>query len=368
MLLAQVVVEPRGEGAAEQRVHHLVRGVGRIRPGRPDAAEPERRLRGVLLVDEPHRAARELPRRGQRLWRRDRGRRLPGPEGLLEQRQDGSGDVAHDDERRGTGLVARRVEAAQLRDREGRDLRRVARAGHPVTVARAEHRLGQRARGDGAGLVAGLQQVGEGLLAQALQLGLGEVRPQRDVRHQRERFVEADERHPQRHRRRVPGRAGPEGRTQEVDGVGERERVLAGSTFVEHVRGQRRKPLASGRIGGRTRAQHEDRLDDRDLVHAHQQHREAVREREPLGRGQLERAHRPGLRGAAAVGLGQERCRGQQPGRGEGEPAGDVPGAHRATSCTPSSFFPSGTTEIKTRPGPRKRAAAACTSFGASAR
>ncbi len=129
-----------------------------------------------------------------------------------------------------------------------------------------------------------------------------EVRPQRDVRHQRERLVEPGDRDPQAHRRDVPRRAGADRRAQEVDRVGQRERVLAAGALVEHVGGHRREALAARGIGDGARAQHEDHLDHRHLVHADEHHADAVRQLEPLDGRQLER-----LRGgrASAGGCGR---------------------------------------------------------------
>ncbi len=260
------------------------------------------------------------------------------------------------------------MERAQVGGRERGDLLGAAGLRLAVAVRGAEDGLRQRVRRDGAGLVAGLEQVGERFLAQPLELGFREVRPQGHVRHQRERLVEPGDRDPQAHRRDVPRRAGADRRAQEVDRVGQRERVLAAGALVEHVGGHRRETLAAGGVGDGARAQHEDHLDHRHLVHADEHHADAVRQLEPLDGRQLERLHRTGLRRVAAVRLRQERRGGEQGGRDERRGAYGEPGAHFVTSATASSFLPSGTTEISTRPAPRNLKAAACTSLGASAR
>ncbi len=365
MLFAEVVVETRGERAAEQRVHDLGRRVAGNAPGRADGADADRRLRGARLVDQPHGPGLESDGRGHARRRRGGGRGAPRSERLLDERQDVAGHVAGDDEGRRRRDVARGVERPQIGDGERGDRGRVAPLGPAVAVGSPEHRLRQGARGDPAGHVAGLEEVGERLLAQAPKLALREVRPQRDVGHHRQGFGEARHGHAEAHDRRVPRGLRAELSAEEVDRVREGQRVSPVRPLVEHVRGRPGEALAAEGVGGRPGAHDEEHLDHGHLVHGHEQDADSVREREPLDGGQLQRLDGPRLRRGAAVGLGEEGG-GREHRDENGESQASA--VHRVTSATARSFFPSGTTETSTRPDPSQRDAAACTSLGESAR
>ena len=143
VLLAQVLVQPRRERAAEDRVQHLQREVVGRRARDADAADADLRLRGARLVDEVH-----LPR-GQLQARRSApapAPRLPRPStppnAALELADDRVGLHVADHDQRGTvGPVLRPVEGAEVVDREAADRRR--RPGERGAVAMlSEHDLG----------------------------------------------------------------------------------------------------------------------------------------------------------------------------------------------------------------------------------
>ncbi len=234
-------------------------------------------------------------------------------------------------------------------------------------MPRAEDGLRERARRDPAGLVAGLEEVGQGLLAQPREVTLREVRPEGDVRHQRQRLAQPCDRHAQADGRGVPAGARREPGAEEVHGVGEDESVLPARPFIQQVRGHGGEALPARGVGGRPRAHDEGDLHHRHLAHRHEKDGEAVGQREALHGGQYERAHGAGLRWGAAVRLGEELSRSEGNGRCGKSDADGLAGVHRFTSGTARSFFPVGTTDTTTLPEPRSRAAA-CTSVGPSAR
>ena len=180
--------------------------------------------------------------------------------------------------------------------------------GRAVPVRGAVQHAGERRRVDGGRVVARLQDAGQALLPQPLELVVRERRPERDVGHQRQRIGQPRDRHVQPHGRRVDAGRGGQVGAEEIDRVGELERRARAGALVEHRRRQRRDAELARRIVGAAAQHHEIDLRDRHLVQLDEPDRQAVRQLPLLDRRQLNRRRRAGLRRPRAVGrLGAER-------------------------------------------------------------
>src|SRR5262249_14138040 len=114
-LLTQVLIEPRGERAAEDRVQHLERRVFLRRAWHADPADADLRLGSARLVDQIDLSSRQLRRiddvRARTWWTIA----APAAKRLLHERHDaGGGDVANDNQCRVVGPIVRRIERAEI--------------------------------------------------------------------------------------------------------------------------------------------------------------------------------------------------------------------------------------------------------------
>ena len=141
MHFAEVVVQPRGERVAQDRVEHAQREVVGRGSRHADPADPDLRLRRARLVDQEDLARGELRRvSGHRGLRA--GRAFPSGQRLFELRHDRvGGDVAGDDQRRVRRPVLRRVERLEIRGGDRLERRGGADGRGAVAVLRAEHQL-----------------------------------------------------------------------------------------------------------------------------------------------------------------------------------------------------------------------------------
>ena len=117
-------------------------------------------------------------------------------------------------------------------------------------------------------IVLGLEQRRQPLVAKAFQLGFREGRARDDVGHDRQRVGEPRDRHVQVDVGGVGGAGGRELRAEEVDRVGDLERVARAGPFVEHVGGQARQAELVRGIGGDAGADRQLEVHGRHLVDA----------------------------------------------------------------------------------------------------
>jgi hypothetical protein len=181
------------------------------------------------------------------------------------------------------------------------------------------------------GIVLRFEQRRQALLAQPLQLGLGKRRPRHDVGHDRQRGGQARHGHVQIDVRRVGCGARAQVGAEEVDRVRDPEGIPRPGAFVEHVGGQAGQAEPAGRIRRDAGAQRELQVHGRHLVHAHDPHREAVRERPLLDRRQVQRRRRTDGRRLRTVG---RLLRRDERGGGHGKEAGELHFLGSTTSST----------------------------------
>ena len=215
-------------------------------------------------------------------------------------------------------------------------------------------------------LVAGLEQSVSASLRTRSRSSSAKSRPQRDVREQRS----ASSNRASGTRRRTVETSHAVPACASRPGSRSRRRTRARRGRRRPRRACRRSSPRTAPGGGVGAAPARSRGSRRPAgrVHARRAAPHAVRSLSPRRAAARTASPARASAGGCGRGLRQERCCGQQGGRGERRGANDELGAHFVTSATASSFLPSGTTEISTRPAPRNLKAAACTSLGASAR
>ena len=257
-----------------QHVQGDVVGGGPRHADQPDA---DLRLCSAGLVDDE-----DLPLAGLRCdpGRERRGRgpgRLPGAEALIGERtQHRRGDVADHDQHRVVRPVVAAVEGAQLVDAERFQRRLGAARGGPVAMLGAEEQPREGDPGQRRRIVAGLQQRGQPLGLQPVELLRREVGSERHLGEQAERVGQLRRRRVHPHDRGIEGCAGGQLRAQELDFVGQRERGLAGGAFVEHRRGHAGGAELARHVGAGARQHHQVGLHQRHLVVLEQPHPQAV--------------------------------------------------------------------------------------------
>ena len=197
-------------------------------------------------------------------WDTRSGRRGPAAEQALRHRRDvEAGEVAADDER-GRGRVHAPFPGRTERGRvEGRDGRLQA-AGRPVVrrVGRVD-RVDERLLGATPRVRPRLEDIVEPLVAQALDLRVGERRPADHLGQQLDGGLEALARDLDAGRHRVPARLGVEGRTESLGGLDEGDRVVVLGPLGQGPGGQDGRPGGLGRLVDRAVPEHERGGDER---------------------------------------------------------------------------------------------------------
>ena len=153
-----------------------------------------------------------------------------------------------------------------------------------VAVCRAEHESRERHRRDALRLVAGLEQRGQPLLPQTVEVGVRKRRPQDDIGHHRQRVGQARHGDVHPHGRGVESARGRERRAEKLNGVGNLQRGSRARAFVEHRGGKARQAELAGRVVPAARADDEVHLHERHLVVLDHPHRQPVGERPLLYR------------------------------------------------------------------------------------
>ena len=167
MFLSQVLIEPRGERAAEDRVQHLEPGVvgGRSRHAHP--ANANLRLRRFRFVDDVDLARLELRRVRHFGNERRHAVGLPRSERLLEHRHRRRRRGVADDEERGVvRTIVRAVERLEIGHGERLDRRRQSVCRRAVAMRRTKNDARKRELDERRRVVARLQQSGQPLLLQ----------------------------------------------------------------------------------------------------------------------------------------------------------------------------------------------------------
>jgi hypothetical protein len=223
---------------------------------------------------------------------------------------------------------------------------------------RAEHGAIEGGDDDRRGVVFGLLEQRQPLLAQPVQLARIKGRAERDVRHQRQRVRQPRDRHVQPDGRRVEAAAGRQLGAEKVDGVGERQRIARAGALIEHRRREAREPFLSGGIRRASGADDEIDLRDGHFVQLDDPDRQAVRELALLHGRQHQRRRGPRLRRRGAI-----------RDLGAGRPGRDRRAEDESRERGHGGVAPFEWTISSTRPAAgRKARIAACTSSGASAR
>jgi hypothetical protein len=291
------------------------------------------------------------------------------------------GDVADRDQRGVVRLEVRPVEPLQVgaRDRLHRLLRPGERPAVGVLHAVEDHRVGTV--GDRRPAVLQLNELGETLLADAVELLGREGGAQHDVGHERERAVELRGRRVQRHARGVPPAPGVQRDAEERLLVGDLERGAGGRSLVEQGGREVGDPGAIGRVALAARAEEEDKVGERQLVVLDHEELEPVRElarhhRRKRQRRRSAEPRRPRPVDAGDAGHARRRVRPRRVGphdrlrhrrrhggRGAGATRGGkrraerdryaIRAVHLALSLTAKSRFPAGTTVNTTLGFPR---------------
>ena len=246
-----------------------------------DQADADLRLRGAGLVDDEDLPLAGLRRDPGRERRRRRAGGLPGAEALVGERaKDRGRHVADDDEDGVVGPVMAAMERPQLIDAQRLQRRFGAAGARAVAVLGTEEQAGEGDPGQRRRIIAGLQQRGQPLGAQPLELLRREVGGQRHVGEQVDRLRQLRRRRGHPHRRRVERGGRGQLRAQELDLVGQRERGLAGGAFVEHRRGHAGGAELARHVGTGARQHHQVRLHQRHFVVLEQPQPQAVGQRE----------------------------------------------------------------------------------------
>jgi hypothetical protein len=155
---------------------------------------------------------------------------------------------------------------------------------------------GERRRGDRRRVVARLEQVGQALLSETLEILCRKCRPQRDVRHDRKRVVEPRDRHVHADGGCIEGACGRQAGAQALEHVGDFQRGLSGRAFIEHGRREACHAELAGGIGRAARQDDEVDLRERHLMGLDHQHAQPVRERPLLHRRKIQRRRRTDCR------------------------------------------------------------------------
>ena len=344
---AQILVEPAGERAAEDRVQNLNRRVVRRAPRNPRLTDPDHGLSGARFVDEVERSRRG--RRGFALRERRYGTSRPPAEASGEQalclRER---DVPDHENLGGIGPIGRLVEGNHAVVRQLGRRRVVAGRGVPVWVSGSEHDRRKRDTRHGHRLIPLLQNCRGEESALPRDLGIGELRPQQHVGKQVKCRLEMPTRHVESHRDGVEVAHGGELSAEVRDFVGERERTARAGALGQHVGREGGEPGDLRRIARGAGVHQNLHLDHRHLVHLDHRERQPIAQRDGVHGGQVERRRGPECGGLGAIDLGSERTgdqAGEQDCRRE-----DLHGA----SFTARSGFPCGTTESTTRCASRR--------------
>ena len=188
-------------------------------------------------------------------------------------------DVADDQERRVVGTVVRAVERLQIGDGERLDRRRQSVRRRAVAMRRPEDDARERELNQRRRVVARLQQAGQALLAQAIELAGRERRPQRRRRPSAAAHPPAST--------PAPTSGSPNNRTSSSStgwrrGTRARRRARAtiarAGAFVQHRRREAADAVLADRIGGAARAHDHVDLRERHLVVLDDPDGEAVRQ------------------------------------------------------------------------------------------
>ena len=175
MGLAQVLVEPRRERVAQDRIHDLQGEVVWVGSRDSHVPDPDHRLRGPGLVDEVDGARRR--RRRRRLGRYDRPPTRPPLEARRQQLSRLRGrDITHNQNAGAIRLVVRRVECRDAIPRECAGRGGGAVEGTSVWMRAPVHNRRERDRRHGDGVVGQLHDLRAPQVALADDLGVGEGR------------------------------------------------------------------------------------------------------------------------------------------------------------------------------------------------
>ena len=274
---AQVLVEPAGERATEDRIQDLNRRVIRCAPRDSGLAHADHGLSRARFVDEIERS--RAGRRRFRLWERRNDTARPGgpPEARGEETlRLGERNVAHHENLRGVGPIGAPVKRHHAIVRQLGRRRVVARRRMPVRMCRPEHDRGERNARHGDRLIPLLQDRRGEQSALPRDLGIGELRAQQHVGKQIERRVEVSARHMQANGDGVEVADSGELGAEVGDFVRQCERAAGAGALRQHVGRERGEPGHVRRIA-RGPGVHENlHLDHRHLMHLHDGKRQPI--------------------------------------------------------------------------------------------
>ena len=134
---------------------------------------------------------------------------------------------------------------------------------HVRVRVRAVHDLHEGAIGDGGGHVANLHQARQAKLADAIEVGDVEPRPNHTIGEERQGLLRKFREDCHREHRRVGGDVGFEMSADAREGGVDVDRRQVAGALVHHVAGHCGEPFVTLEIGGRTDRQHEHERDDR---------------------------------------------------------------------------------------------------------
>ena len=255
LVLAQVHVDARGEGAAENVVHRLDGDFARLFHRRRQFASEDDGLGRAGPVDEINAGRGGGAGQERDGARGEGGTGFPVAEKPLQLGRDlRERRVAHHDH---CGVVRAHPSVVKLAQIGGRDLRHArfrARAGQRITVrmARTVEQRRKHAEGHAVRLRLFPGDAGEGLLLQTLEVRFGEGWVQRHIGINLQRRVELALQRVERDVAHVEVRAAPDARAESGQFIADFERTPFLCAFVQHPH---REPgqAGGGSVGGESR-------------------------------------------------------------------------------------------------------------------
>ena len=238
LVLTEVPVEARVEQPAEDRAHDRDRVEVGDPPRQSDVSDPDLRLDGARAMDETDQPIRDRRTGKDRPARSSAGVAVPVAEQAVGDRANvDPPQVAADDERETRRVDAARPVAPALLGPEALD--RLGQSGGRPVVRRIRRvdRVDERLVGPPAGVRPCLEDVVQPLVAQPLDLALGERRPAHHLGEQLECGLEPRGRNLDACRHRVPARLGVERGSEPLRGLDERDRVIPLRALGQRPRG-----------------------------------------------------------------------------------------------------------------------------------
>ncbi len=186
-----------------------------------------------------------------------------------------------ENDRAARGIDGAVVDRAELGRRQALDGVRRAARGPAVGTRGSVERGDERLLGAAPRIGLRLEDVGQALVTQAVDLPLGECRPAQDLRQQLERGREPARRHVEPGVRRVPAGLRVQRGAEALAGLGQRDGVAQLGALGQRPRGEDGRAAEVVGLVARPGPEHHGRRDQRPARHRGHDDAQAVRERRP---------------------------------------------------------------------------------------